>query len=189
MKSAVICLLSSFLSPLAQHNTDTTLTRCHHAAAVRSLFLSPFRPPFVHLQSHYTVHFPSLAPPLLDIALMFIQTALPLVEGAFDAIHLILSFDSLCSHLWLACLSVLGDRPVEPLSTRSRPRIFFPSRFHLPPSLPLIGRLFHSHSIYLIYIVEHGLSAGRSSSRQNAANCKAKEWCCNSIPGTARDVG
>jgi hypothetical protein len=60
---------------------------------------------------------------------------------------------TLSSHLSLACLSVIGDRPVEPLSTQSRPRISFsfPSRFPFPLSLPLIGRLFHTRSIYLIY--------------------------------------
>ncbi|KAI0267254.1 hypothetical protein BGY98DRAFT_419038 [Russula aff. rugulosa BPL654] len=51
--------------------------------------------------------------------------------------------------LSLACLSVLSDRPVEPLSTRSRPRASFPSS-PLPLSSPLWTTLPHSrHQSYL----------------------------------------
>jgi hypothetical protein len=75
--------------------------------------------------------------------------ALLLVE---EGIYLLFntSTPSLSFHLSLACLLVLSDRPVEPLSTRSRPRASFPSRFPLPRSLPLFGRLFHTRSTYLI---------------------------------------
>jgi hypothetical protein len=96
-----LCLLSSFLSPIAldtRHNVATT--RQPYAP-----FSSPFRPPFVHLQSYYT----------------FRITGTP--EVAANT-HLSFPFS-------LACLSVLGSRPVEPLSTRSRPGISFPSRFPL----------------------------------------------------------
>jgi hypothetical protein len=99
---------------------------------------------------------------------------------------------SFFSVLLPSVLSIIGDRSVELRSTRSRPiplsRLSFsgrllPSHFPSPsPSLPLIGRLFHTHSIYLIYSGLCGLYRGAACKLPQVVLCcpTRSRRCCSS---------